>query len=137
MDSPGYTAPDPSSTYPVAPNFGTYASTIAGLYGTATQPGVPGPQGPGMLDPSHGNQSFAVAINGIGGNNGNFANVQYGYDINGTAVFAGDAAPFIITNLSINVDPANASLLNPTNHAPFSLTIWFKGNPHDWNRFQA
>lgn len=137
MDSPGYTAPDPSSTYPVATNQGTYGSIIAALYGTASQPGVPGPQFPGLLDPNNGNQSLGVAINGIGGNNGNSANVQYGYDINGTAVFAGDAAPVIITNLSINVDPANASLLNPTNHAPFSLSIWFKANPHDWNRFQT
>jgi hypothetical protein len=135
MDSAGYTAPDPS-TYPAAINYGVYSNDFGALYGTASQPGITGPQFSGMLDPNNGNASYGVAINGIGGNNGGTANVPVGYDFNGNAQLAADAAPIILTNSDVSVDP-NAALLNPTNHTPFSFTLWFKANPHDWSRFQT
>lgn len=138
MDSSGYTAPDPS-TYPIAANYGTMSNSFGAMYGTATQPGVSGPPYAGMQDPNNGNASYGVAINGLGGNNGNIANVPVGYDASGVAQLAPDAAPVIITNLSF-ADPA-APLLNPTNggstRIPFSCSIWFKANPHDWSRFQT
>lgn len=135
MDSPGYTAPS-MTNYPIATNYGNYPSVVAGLYGTASQPGVSGPQFPGMLDPNNGNQSLALAVNGIGGNNGNTENILSGYDTNGNTVPANDAVPFIITNLSRTVD-TNTVLIYPTNHAPFSFTIWFRGNPDYHDRFQT
>src|SRR5215469_9467684 len=136
MDSPGYTAPDPS-TYPIATNYGTLPNSFFGLYGTAVQPGIPGPQFSGMMDPNNGNASYGVAINGIGGNNGDTANVPVGYAAGvGTFETAPDAAPIIITNTFAASDP-NALLLNPTNYtsvtnisrARFSCSIWFQGRP--------
>lgn len=141
MDAPNYTAPDPS-TYPIATNYGTLASSFFGLYGTAVQPGISGPQFSGMLDSHNGNSSYGVAVNGIGGNNGGTANVPVGYAAGiGSLETAPDAAPIIITN---DYNDPNALLLNPTNYTgstvsrtPFSCSIWFQGRPHDWNRFQT
>ena len=139
MDSPGYTAPDPSTTYPVATNYG-WASDWFGLYGTATQPGVPGPQFPGMLDPNNGNTSYACAINGIGGNNGGNANVPLGFDGSGHTYSAPDAAPVILETTGGFTDP-QFNVLNPTNgpgnRQPFSVTIWFQARPTDYSRFQT
>lgn len=134
MDSPSYTAPDPGS-YPQAATYGVYSNSFGAMYGTASQPGVSGPPFSGMQDPNNGNASYGVAINGIGGNNGASANVPVGYDFSGNPQLAADAAPIIVTNLSYT-DPAEP-VLNPTNHTPFSVTIWFKANPHDWSRFQT
>jgi len=126
MDAPAYTAPDPS-TYPTANNFGlvSVASAAYGtsFYGTASHPGVAGPQFSGMLDPNNGNSSYAAAINGMGGANGNSVNVNIG---NGVSI--ADSVP---------IDIGFNSLLNPTtiNTVGFSVSIWFKTNPSD-NRFQ-
>jgi hypothetical protein len=59
MDAPAYTAPDPS-TYPAASFYSANGTTMNvgsgtlsnSVYGTATKPGVPGPQFPGLLDPA-------------------------------------------------------------------------------------
>lgn len=133
MDAPAYTAPDPTTTYPVATNYGTLAPNFLGSYGTASQPGVAGSQAPGMLDPGNGNASYGVQINGIGGNNGNTANVPIGYDTNGVLKLVADAVPIIIQPDAFS-DP-NAIFLNPTNHSPYSVSIWFAGGSYDWNRF--
>jgi hypothetical protein len=133
MNSPGYTAPA-ESTYPTASFIssnlalsvasGTLASPV---YGTSTTPGAPGPQFAGLLDPSVGNNSYAVAINGIGGANGGTPN-NIG---NNTSVFA-----------AVPVDAGYNALLNPT-APPFSISVWFQGNPADEDgatvnsRFQA
>ncbi|MGH7951811.1 MAG: LamG-like jellyroll fold domain-containing protein, partial [Limisphaerales bacterium] len=125
MNSPNYTAPD-TSTYPTAANYGSVTLTTAAgnpsSYGTATQPGVPGPQFPGMLDPNNVNASYAVAINGIGGT----ANVNIG----NSATIA-DAVP-------VEAGMDSGGLLYRTNvgSIPFSITIWFKCNPADSDRFQ-
>src|SRR5665213_5178 len=98
----------------VAARCSTLRSSRNCLHGTATQPGVSGPQFPGLLDPSAGNSSYAVAINGIGGNNGNVANVNIGNNVN-----VAEAIP---------VDAGYNALLDPK-APPFSMTVWFKGNP--------
>lgn len=140
MDAPsgGYIAPDPTN-YPVATNYGR-ASDWFGLYGTACQPGVAGPQFAGMFDPNNGNASYGVAINGIGGNNGGTANVPVGYDGTGIAYFAAGAAPVILETVGGFTDP-EFPVLNPTNgpgnHMPFSVTIWFQARPTDYSRFQT
>jgi|GEM_PF-1549569 len=129
VNAPNYNAPAQTS-YPTASYYsanGTTMSVASGnlgansVYGTATQPGVSGPQFPGLLDPSAGNSSYAVAINGIGGNNGNVANVNIGNNVN-----VAEAIP---------VDAGYNALLDPK-APPFSMTVWFKGNPAD-PRFQA
>jgi hypothetical protein len=127
MDSSGYSAPDPS-TYPNASYYsanstvmsvasGTLASSNA-IYGTATQPGVAGPSFPGLLDPSNGNNSYGVAINGIGGNNGANANVNIG-----NGVYVAEAIP---------VDIGYNAALDPV-HPPLSISVWFRGNPSEAN----
>jgi Concanavalin A-like lectin/glucanases superfamily len=137
MDAPAYTAPA-MTAYPAASYYssiglalnvgsGTLATPV---YGTATKPGVAGPQFAGLLDPALGNQSYAVAINGIGGANGGTANVNIGGS--GSGVTVAEAIP---------VDIGYNTLLNPLNTttAPFSITCWFRGNPADVNggqRFQ-
>jgi hypothetical protein len=131
MDAPTYIAPDPS-TYPTASFYSANGTTMnvgSGtlanpVYGTATKPGVAGPQFPGLLDPALGNQSYAVAINGLGGANGGAANVNIG-----NAVTVPQAIP---------VDLGYNALLNPL-APPFSVSAWFRGNPAEANgsgRFQ-
>lgn len=131
MNAPSYDAPDPS-TYPAASYYssggvvmnvgsGTLANSV---YGTASKPGMPGPQFPGLLDPSNGGHSYAAAINGIGGANGGNANINIG---NG------------VTDVSaIPIDAGYNAALDPK-APPFSISIWFKGDPTDANggqRFQ-
>ena len=134
MDSPGYTAPA-ASAFPVATNYGFANATFFGNYGPATQPGVAGPAYAGLLDPNNGNASYGVAINGISGNNGDTATTPVGYDASQNALFAPDAGP-VVLSLDSPADPASV-LLNPTNHTPFSFTIWFKANPDDYNRLET
>lgn len=136
MDAPAYAAPA-ESTYPTASYYSANGLTVSvgatpapanSVYGTATQPGVAGPQFPGLRDPSLGNNSYAVAINGIGGANGGTANVNIG---NGISV--AEAIP---------VDAGSSAMLNPL-APPFSISVWFRGNPADEDgttantRFQA
>jgi len=132
MDSPpgSYVAADPS-TFPTALNAGTVTTTTgngtAPYYGPATTPGVPGPQYAGMKDPSNGNNSFGVLINGIGGDNGGTANVNIG----GTTPPIAEAVP-----IDAGID--SRGLLNFTNfnnYTGYSVSIWFRGNPSDI-RFQ-
>jgi hypothetical protein len=132
MDSPGYTASDPS-TYPSATNYGSVALATAGgtglpsFYGPAAQPGAAGPQFSGMSDPNGGNNnSYAAAINGIGGDNGGSINVAIS-----ASVFIPDAVP-------IDIGQDVNGFVNPvalTNVAGRTAAIWFKANPND-NRFQ-
>jgi hypothetical protein len=132
MDAPTYAAPSPGM-YPPATAYGQFATSFAPSYGTATLPGVTGPQFPGLLDPNNGNASYAVAINGIGGNNGNIANVVIQTNVlSFTNVTIADAVPVILAPVD-----TNAAVLNPTNHNPFSASIWFKGNPGDWARTEC
>ncbi len=136
MDSPSYTAPDPS-TYPPAADYGSQASHFSGIYGTASTPGLSGPQLPGMLDPDNGNASYAMAINGFGGNNGDTANVPVGYDTSGNLVTVPEAATFMIQPDAFSATDTNVLFLYPTNRNPFSITLWFQSTPggYDWNRF--
>jgi hypothetical protein len=128
MDSTGYNAPAQSS-YPTAAYWASngFSMNVASglgtnsLYGTATMPGVLGPQFSGMFDPNNGNASYGVAINGIGGNNGAVANVNIGNSVS--------------VAQSIPVDAGYNTLVDPK-APPFSVTVWFKGNPADGNRFQ-
>jgi len=137
MDNPpgSYTIGDPT-TFPTAANYGSVTTTTGNgtqpYYGTATKPGVQGPQYPGMQDPNNGNQSLAVQINGTGGANGGSANAN---------VNIGDGAT-ISEAMPIDAGIDSRGLLNFTNfnnYTGFSVSIWFRGNPTEANggtRFQ-
>jgi hypothetical protein len=126
MNAHVYSAPAESS-YPAASFYSANGLTLTvgsgtvanPVYGTATTPGVSGPSFAGLRDPSAGNNSYAVAINGLGGDNGGTANVNIGNNVS-----IAEAIP---------VDAGYNTLLDPTGRTPFSVTAWFRGNPADAN----
>ncbi|MGH8022469.1 MAG: LamG domain-containing protein, partial [Limisphaerales bacterium] len=135
MDSPGYNPP--TTTYQAAA-YGLDATNYIADYGTAVIPDVPGPQYPGLLDPSLGNQSYAMQINGLGGGNGENFTVIATNPIS-TATFEAEASvPINVmwANPAGGIDSAGNPLLNPTNHQAFTASCWFRSNPTDNNRFQ-
>ncbi|HTV42743.1 MAG TPA: LamG-like jellyroll fold domain-containing protein [Candidatus Sulfotelmatobacter sp.] len=127
----------PAATYSAA-GYGTFANAYSAIYGTAVFPAQPGPQFAGMLDPTLGNQSYGVAVNGIGGANGEAYSVLSTNPVTSSTYYVEDSLPISVmwSNPNSGVDAVGNPLLNPTNHEGFSTAIWFKGNPSDHNRFQ-
>lgn len=134
MDSQSYTPP---ATYTAA-SYGLDSTNYVAEYGTAALPDVPGPQYAGLLDPSQGNQSYAVQINGVGGGNGQQYNTIATNPATSSSFQVEDSVPINVmwVNPTGGTDANGNPLLNPTNHEPFSVTCWFKSNPTDNNRFQ-
>lgn len=137
MNSPGYTPP---TTFPGAACYGLYTNSFQAFYGAASQPGVSGPQFPGMLDRNNGNTSYGVEFNGLGGNNGGQSTTVIATNpITGNNVLVPDASPVNVEWVDPNaVYPGTQnSVLNPTGGVPFSVTCWFRSNPTDLSRFQT
>ena len=136
MDSPGYTPP--TTTYTAA-CYGLDSTNYLAEYGTAAVPDASGPQYAGLLDPSLGNQSYAVQINGVGGGNGQQYNTISTNPVTSAYFQVEDSVPINVmwVNPSGGTYSGGNPLLNPTNHNPFSVSCWFRGNPTDNSRFQG
>ena len=135
MDSQGYTPP--TTTYDAA-TYGLYSTNYVAVYGTAAVPDASGPQYAGLMDPTLGNQSYAVQINGIGGANGQQYNILATNPATSGSFEVEDSLPINVmwNNAAGGIYPGGNPLLNPTNHQAFSVTCWFRSNPSDNSRFQ-
>ncbi|MGH7951056.1 MAG: LamG-like jellyroll fold domain-containing protein [Limisphaerales bacterium] len=102
MDSPPYIQP-PTSTWPVMTNYGTAA--INGVYTPGLAPG-------GVGGPDNGAGLFATGLSG-----------DNAAPMNGMSAYAAAYAPDVF-----NV-PYNA--VDPSSDTPFTVSVWYKGNPSD------